>query len=158
MGFHKSGAPLYLRRFGAQWAGRISGSDSVFIKNQSEPDFGPELPVLPTKHESAQLRPEPGPNPFLRFCVFLETSLAVGSERWPSGPSSGPRPKNVGISCTKKMNSFLHFCLILGRFSKTPLAVGSEGQPDPGPSCTLPARRFKMRHYVNNLGRPSLYI
>ena len=114
--------------------------------------------MLPTKHESVQLRPEPGPSSFLRFCVFLKTPLAVGSERWPSGPRSGPSSKNVGISCTNDENTFLHFLLIFGRFSETSLAIGSEGWPDPGPRCTLPARRFKMWYSVNNAGRLSLHI
>ena len=66
------GHPFISSGFGVERPGPRSGSDCVFIKNQSEPDFGPVLPVRPTKHESVGGRPEAGPSAFLRIVVFLK--------------------------------------------------------------------------------------
>ena len=103
------GHPFNLSGIGEEGRGPRSGSHSVFIKNQSEPDFGPHLPVLPTKHESVQERPERGPSQFFRFLVFLETTLAVGFQGRPEGPNRGPRPEKLGIPCTSEDNSFFVF-------------------------------------------------
>ena len=101
MGFHMSGAPLYLRRFRAQGAGLKSGSDCVFTKNQSEPDLRPGLPVRPTKRESIGPRPQPGLATLFIFYVFLETPLAVGSEQRRPGRKPGLSSLFLGICCTK---------------------------------------------------------
>ena len=104
--FRMSGAPIYFQAIWGRGPGPRSGSDCVFIKNQSEPDFGPGLPVRPTNHESVGLRPEPGPSAFLRFVAFLKKPLAVGSERWRAGPKPGPSSRNLGICCTRMNYSF----------------------------------------------------
>ena len=100
------GHPFISSGFGVERPGPRSGSDCVFIKNQSEPDFGPVLPVRPTKHESVGGRPEAGPSAFLRIVVLLKTPLAVGSGRWWAGPKAGPSSRYLGIQCTKMNRSF----------------------------------------------------
>jgi len=139
------------------WAwgsGPRSGDDSLFIKNRSSPDFGPGLPVRPTKRESVRARPEPGPSVLIRIHEIHQNALAVGSELRPEGPSSGPRPRKPGICYTKCIRRFLAELAKNRGFSKTPLAVGSGAWPDSGPSAATPARGHETLEFAarNALG------
>ena len=70
--------------------GPRSGSDCVFIKNQSEPDFGPLLPVRPTKRESVRERPERGPSSDMDFQRFLKNTVVGGPGERPERPEESP--------------------------------------------------------------------
>ena len=82
------GTPLFLEK-PAHETGLMSGSDSVFIKNQSDPGIRPVVFSFQVKHQTNSGRPETGLMHSWPCSEIMKSCCGVGLEHPPHGQVNG---------------------------------------------------------------------